>query len=116
MGSILSQANTISAIPQKNGGRMLRIQTKRNYQRAFVTVSIPPQSWKLITTNRQLRNLKQKRLTKGMTQEQLAKKVGVSVNMVERHESGKCGGIRSGIACWYAVDALDIPLQALLTP
>lgn len=53
---------------------MLRIQTKRNYQRAFVTVSIPPQSWKLITTNRQLRNLKQKRLTKGMTQEQLAKK------------------------------------------
>ncbi len=95
---------------------MLRIQTKRNHQRAFVTVSIPPQSWKLITINRQLRNLKQKRLTKGMTQEQLAKKVSVSVNMVERHESERCVGIRSGIACWYAADALDIPLQALLTP
>ena len=61
------------------------------------------------------RNLKQKRLEKGMTQEQLAEKAGVSVDTVKRYESGKYDGIRLDMA-WYMADALDTPLQALLPP
>lgn len=41
-GSILSQANTISTIPQRGVMRMLHIQTKRNHQHTFVTANIAP--------------------------------------------------------------------------
>ena len=59
--------------------------------------------------------MKQKRLEKGMTQEQLAEKAGVSTDTVKRYESGKYDGIRLDMA-WYMANALDTPLQALLPP
>ncbi len=60
-------------------------------------------------------NMKKKRLAQGLTQEQLAEKLGASVDTIKRYESGEHEAIRLDMAC-YIADALGVPLQALLPP
>lgn len=58
-------------------------------------------------------NMKQRRLERGLTQEQLAEKSGTSVDTIKRYESGNYDGVRLDMAC-YIADALGVPLQMLL--
>lgn len=58
-------------------------------------------------------NVKQRRLAQGLTQEQLAEKLGASVDTIKRYESGEHEAIRLDMAC-YIADALGVPLQTLL--
>jgi transcriptional regulator with XRE-family HTH domain len=58
-------------------------------------------------------NMKQRRLERGLTQEQLAERACTSVDTIKRYESGNYDGVRLDMAC-YIAGALGVPLQTLL--